>query len=258
VFGQIAALVTTAGAKATVCGAVAVVSVTGAHASGTVDVPGLPDVKTDQVIVVDDPRTEFEAAAEIKASAQAEADAEKAAAEAAAKAEAEAAAAAEEEAKAEAEAAAKAEAEAEAAAKAEQEAAEKAAAEAAAKAEAEAAAAAEAAAKAEAEAANHDKDHDDDKDGTVDVAAKIAELEDKIVCYEGEMAAAIERINKDFDGYIADIQADIDAATTPEEIAELEDYLEYKYDLRDQMIAEKREYYENKIAWLESEIAKLS
>jgi len=249
-FGQLAALLGTTGAKAAMCGAVAAASVTGAHAGGAVDVPGLPDTETQEVAFEAGP-TQVDLSFKVN-SPEGQAAAEK---------EAEEAAAAEQEAKEEAER--KAAEEAEAAAKeAEEAAAAEAEAKAQAEAEAKAAAEAEAAAKAAAEAAADDKDdddkHDDDKDHAEDPAERIAYLESKIVYYEGELASEIARITSDFDGYIADIQADIDAATTPEEIAELESYLEYKYDLRDQMIAEKQAYYANKIAWVESEIAKLS
>jgi len=208
VFAQIAAFAGTVGGKAAFCGAVAAASVTGGHATGVVDVPGLPDVKQEQVetintdlaeapeaiAVVDGGPTEAELAAEAEAKAKAEAEA-----------------------LAEAEAKAKAEAE-------------------------------EQAAKDE----KHQKGSETLSDAEID--AKIAKLETEIANHQANLEIAIEQINSDFSGYVADIEASLETATDPEDIAHLEEYLETKHQLWDEMILNKEAETEKAIKALQSEI----
>ena len=285
VFAQIAAFVGTVGGKAAVCGAVAAASVTGGHAAGVVDVPGLPEVGKEEVTTIDDP-TEPEVDVEVPEAvaavdedasakdtaeeAEAEAErlaAEKAEAEAKAKAEAERLAAEEAEAKAEAERLAAEKAAEEAEAEAERLAAEEAEAEAKAKAEAERLAAEEAEAKSKAEADEaakdeHDKDADHAKEESPELTdaqidAKIADLESIIAWCENDLEKALDEINTNFAGWVAEIEAEIDNATSDEEIAEWEAYLENKYRLWDEAIAQKTAEKAKAVAPLKAELEEL-
>ncbi|MFT7475283.1 MAG: chemotaxis protein histidine kinase CheA [Verrucomicrobiales bacterium] len=261
VFAQIAALTGTFGSKIAIGGVIAAASVTGAHATGVVDVPGLPETAAE----VDTIDTELDGNVELAELPEAlsfvdeeqhederEIAEEKAAAKEKAVAEAEERVE-EKKIKAEEEAVAEAEerAEKEAAKKAEHEAKE----------EAERKAAAEAEAKKKATQKKIDELEEQvhrDKEAvraaaTVKISAGEQEHEELEVAFE----LALDAINEQFEGYIADINAQVEASDDEGSIAELEAYREVKFSLWEDALNEKEIYYGTKFAAIGAELEEI-
>ena len=68
---------------------------------------------------------------------------------------------------------------------------------------------------------------------------------------------ALEEINTNFSGWVAEIEAEIDNATSEEDIAEWEAYLENKHRLWDEAIAQKTAEKAKEREPLESELEEL-
>ena len=306
VFAQIAAFAGTVGGKVVLSSAVAAASISGAHATGVVDVPYLPDTAAEietvdtqlgdeSIEVADIPEAltfaerqeleelenpwavtageeeseEADKAAENDAESDADKDVEKVDLHGDIdkkiddeKAEAEKA---EERAIEEAE---KAEAE-----KAEIEAKEAAAAEEKAKQEAEAKAELDAKKEAEEEAKDKTSKTDHDVETTIaqleeqlerDKAAVIAAAREDIVYYEtkrenkeASLEADLKGIDEQFSGYVADIDAQIDASTDEQEIEELKAYREQKLVWWEEARADRELAYQPYLADIDKELEKI-
>jgi hypothetical protein len=274
VFAQIATFAGTFGGKVAVSGVIAAASVTGAHATGVVDVPGLPDtgaeIETIDTQLIDgnvefaeqeapeglamktpgvyvDEVDAFPDAGNFDERLRQEAEQE---AKAKAKGEEELKAQAEEEAekKAEAEAKEKAAAEAEAKKAEEKAQAEKEAAE---KKDEKPELSEETLAKLEAlEVKVHQDKEAVRAEANVKINAGEAEHEELEIAFE----AAIREINEQFEGYITDINAQIEANDNEGEIAELEAYREVKFGLWEDALNEKEIYFGTLFSAVESEL----